>query len=653
MLDVEHSPSLPGSPGAAPLQPMSPDRVNQQRDAMLSSVRSDQIRDSDVHDKIRQFNNLAHTGPGAVASLSRQLERKTADAALKRAMLGREEAESEMRRYREEARVLRRQVEESRGRERKVGERLEDVMEKYGQAKETLQHSKSIWEKEIRQARKEVFKSQSSIVKLQEEIKAARSASKAAEESLEREKERSKAREQEAFASRYQLVEMQQQLEKALECVTFVEQERDAYKAAAKSEEIARIAAEGRLPLPPEEPDSEFASPKKERVSLSAVDIVSSASSEAEIEELTRLWQWEKQRADRTHEHLEFVQAECHLRCCPCAKSRPRRSTVTSTRQERSGPITIVDPADLLILGPKRESLVAPHPTESAHAEQEREQEREQEQKQEPPQPEVVESPVEEATPVEEPEVHEVHEAPKAPKEPRRSTIFVPSEGIFRTISQQDLQAMEKSDDSASEPPTPVDPQPNPPHYSRTPSVEPPTYALLAQERTSLLSLLNAPHEGESQCMTMNIPTASAHTREQDDEEEDEEEDAARPVSAAETEAETEPEREAEQPYDSRPHTSAAFYTVTTTTTVPIRDNREKNSLSRNENRVPSFDVNNPALTPTMTREQALAQIKERRGRARSAAQGLATPRRQMVTGTSDRRDVSGPAVKAAKGRSA
>lgn len=128
MLDVEHSPSLPGSPGAAPLQPMSPDRVNQQRDAMLSSVRSDQIRDSDVHDKIRQFNNLAHTGPGAVASLSRQLERKTADAALKRAMLGREEAESEMRRYREEARVLRRQVEESRGRERKVGERLEDVM---------------------------------------------------------------------------------------------------------------------------------------------------------------------------------------------------------------------------------------------------------------------------------------------------------------------------------------------------------------------------------------------------------------------------------------------------------------------------------------------------------------------------------------------
>lgn len=52
----------------------------------------------------------------------------TADAALKRAMIAREQAESDMRRYREEARVLRRQVEDGRERERKVGERLETVM---------------------------------------------------------------------------------------------------------------------------------------------------------------------------------------------------------------------------------------------------------------------------------------------------------------------------------------------------------------------------------------------------------------------------------------------------------------------------------------------------------------------------------------------
>ncbi len=130
MIDIEHSSSPPGSPGASPLQVMSPDRVNQQREAATFSIRPDQNqnRDSDVHDKIRQFNNLAHNGPASAASMSRQLERKTADAALKRAMLGREEAEADMRRYRDEARMLRRQIEESRGRERKVGERLEDVM---------------------------------------------------------------------------------------------------------------------------------------------------------------------------------------------------------------------------------------------------------------------------------------------------------------------------------------------------------------------------------------------------------------------------------------------------------------------------------------------------------------------------------------------
>ena len=59
---------------------------------------------------------------------SRHLERKTADAALKRAMLGREEAETEMHRYRDEAHALRKALEESTERERRVGERLEAVM---------------------------------------------------------------------------------------------------------------------------------------------------------------------------------------------------------------------------------------------------------------------------------------------------------------------------------------------------------------------------------------------------------------------------------------------------------------------------------------------------------------------------------------------
>ena len=117
----------PESPSGAPLQRLTPDRINQQRDSSLyystSSHPEDMasnLRDGSVHDKINQFNTLA--------AHSRQLERKTADAALKRAMIGREEAEGEMRRYRDEARSLRKQLEDGRERERKVGERLETVM---------------------------------------------------------------------------------------------------------------------------------------------------------------------------------------------------------------------------------------------------------------------------------------------------------------------------------------------------------------------------------------------------------------------------------------------------------------------------------------------------------------------------------------------
>lgn len=126
---MEQSSSLPASPtpsAGTPLREATPDRVNLQRDsALFSSLRSTvttstDIRDSSVHEKISQFNSLAVQ--------SKQLERRTADAALKRAMLGREEAENEMRRCRDEVRALRRQVEEGKERERRVGERLETVM---------------------------------------------------------------------------------------------------------------------------------------------------------------------------------------------------------------------------------------------------------------------------------------------------------------------------------------------------------------------------------------------------------------------------------------------------------------------------------------------------------------------------------------------
>ncbi|UNI19928.1 hypothetical protein JDV02_006070 [Purpureocillium takamizusanense] len=618
---MDVSSSLPGSPaGGGPLQAATPDRVNQRRESVMSALRNEG-RDSSVHDKISQFNNLS------VAMQSKQLERRTADAALKRAMVGREEAEAEIRRLKEEMRLLQKALQEGKERERRVGERLETVMENYGRAKETHAHTQALWEKEIRRARKENFKTQSNVVKIQEDLKSARSAVKILEENLEREKERSRTREQEAFTARYQIVGVQEQLEQALERIKLVEQERDAFKTAAKNEEVARIAAEGRLPLPKtEDPTDEFASPKKTtikytagkepRVSLSTMDIVSSAASEMEIEELTTQVLWERQRADRAQEMVDFLQAECQMHCCPCSKAKKRPSSSSPPQKRR------------------RESVESPEPHEHA--------------------PEDCSRPSPQAVPSPPPRIEEPEPEPrpvKSKKEPRRSTIFCPREGIFRTVSEQVAEAMEAESVAREEEPAPreldaqtldpMDVETNPRMYARTPSVDPPTFALLSHDRTSLQSLLNAPHSGgdvshsDSLPSIRNVPVV---------EEEEDEPAATAPLDHHIS------QRESPEP---RPHTSATIYTVTTTQ-VPVRDDNASSTSSFSERlRTPSgvsnasFDHTNPALTPTMTREEALAKIRERRGRVRSAAQAAATGPRKASKGT-DRRDVSAPTGKTA-----
>ena len=539
--------------------------------------------------------------------------------------------------------------------------------ENYGRTKETHAHTQALWEKEIRRARKETFKAQSSFVKLQEELKSARTSQKSVEDELEREKERSKAREQEAFAARYSLVGVQEQLDQALEKVKILEQERDAFKTLAKNEEdVARIAAEGKLPLPPSQgqvSDDEFASPKKRprMSSINIVDVQFSATSEAEIEELTRLWLWEKQRADRAVEHVQFLEVECQLRVCAASKcqSRDRGSTIRPTSRNRKRPSNsrITDAGDMLILSENGPSSPTPKP-----------------------------SPKRSKT-----------ERLREDKELRRSTVFVPAEGIFRTISQYEAESAPlrgseiaipsiehpPHESISSQPPTPSDRMPQ--AYARTPSVEPPDFAMLAKQRTSLLSLLDAEHRQDGHAIIFNIPTTpgpavaakplihhiniepeiespAGSVRNQDDDDADtqttmttmttgeysptqrlsmaaplpaipvsEQQQEQQPVSATTTEepyqyqeplAETEAQQQQEEEEFTRasailsmtrPHTSANHYSTTkvTVTKVPLREeNKDPNmaarlmklqrapSMSRLAGDKPSFDVNNPALTP-------------------------------------------------------
>lgn len=122
---------VPPSPGF-PLFPVSPERVNRQhlpQSPSLPSGLSTSLQDpfstsptkasSDVQGKVAQFNNLSKE------AIQR---RKDNEAALRRAVVGREEAESETKRLKEENKLLKMEIEEGRSRERRVGERVESVM---------------------------------------------------------------------------------------------------------------------------------------------------------------------------------------------------------------------------------------------------------------------------------------------------------------------------------------------------------------------------------------------------------------------------------------------------------------------------------------------------------------------------------------------
>lgn len=421
-----------------------------------------------------------------------------------------------------------------------------------------------MWEKEIRRARKDNFKSQSAIVKLQEELKSSRQSAKAALADYEKEKERSVNREQEAFSARYQLVTVQEELAQLQDKIKLVEQERDALRTIAKNEEIARIAAEGQLPLPASTDDDEFASPKKARRSLNPVTILSSAASEEELDDIRLLLQWEQQRADRAHDRVEFLEAECRLNCCTS------RAALQASSQSS---VPVVTAATL--------------------------------------------------------------------EARRTNTIFIPAEGIFRTVSPAPEESPwispAKKNLSPIFPPevsqaTPSHSQHEDSHahdtrvFARTPSCEPPAPAVVHDTRTSLLSLLNAPH-------SPSFPDNEDLSEGPEDEQEEEEGEGEEAVIASDPSPS--PAHKIFPDDSCRP--IPIFTTICTTTQIPLANPPDLTPQ-------PATVVPN-ALGPTMSREEALAQIRERRGRARSLAQGTMTPRKQMVEGT-ERRDISAPAIR-------
>lgn len=189
--------------------------------------------------------------------------------------------------------------------------------------KETNSHSQALYEKEVRRARKEAFKSSSMLVKAQEELKSARNKYTLMREQAEEQRRKVEEQTQETFSTQYQLVGLQEEIETLAQQKRIIVEERDALKRSLKEEELARIAAEGQIALPASKKGDEFASPAKKtrivrRESFKEnMDPLVSASQE-QITALRHDMYTEKKIRQKAEDQIHFMKMECQFRCCSC-----------------------------------------------------------------------------------------------------------------------------------------------------------------------------------------------------------------------------------------------------------------------------------------------------------------------------------------------
>ncbi|CRG89338.1 hypothetical protein PISL3812_06374 [Talaromyces islandicus] len=200
------SPSLkPNSPSKTPLYPASPDRINQQKLVGSPSLPSDlHPKSSDVQAKIAFINGLSRSG--SPAPNSQHSSSTSVSAALQRAILGREEAESALARA--DA-----QLSEAQSRERRISERLESLLEELQTTRERQAHERTLFEKEVRKARKEAFRAGSTLVKVQEELKLSKSEARTLKDDIRTEREAKENAKQEAFERAYALAGITEELQ--------------------------------------------------------------------------------------------------------------------------------------------------------------------------------------------------------------------------------------------------------------------------------------------------------------------------------------------------------------------------------------------------------------------------------------------------------
>lgn len=452
-------------------------------------------------------------------------------------------------------------------------------------SRETHNHTVTVYEKEIRRSRKEAFKSSSGIVKIQEELKATRNGLKMTQATLETEKTKTAKHEQEAFTAQYQLVGMQEEYRKAEERIKVLEQEREGLKHSLKEEEVARIAAEGRIALPPpaEGDDADLlSSPSK-----SPRKIVHNSDSEKEnvvpkkalqLKALQEELSQERRKRQKAQDQVDFMKMECQFQCCSCRIA------------EQTGKLYVHDSSYLL----EMERIKTSVPAQDA------------------------------AMDIDDPEAQNKNTEPTE-NNTRTNMAFSPISGTSSDVPGEDL-AYEES------------------HLGRD-SVLRSTPSIMDDPVVEKSEFIPRPSKEELDSSHTLLQQDPEHGIQSNFSLQTEESPEAADVIVMEPQTPTQYEFRTVTTTTTVPIMfSPAPVKIEQPSSLPSTPKTISHPGQYRMDASP-FPSNALKADGTLDREAALELIRQRRGRARSVAMGQATPKKQMIEGNV-RRDISAPAMK-------
>jgi hypothetical protein len=335
------------SPSKMPLFPSSPERMNQQKLANSFSMPSDlSQKQSVVQSKIAFINSLSRSGSPAPSPQQQASALSSASAALQRAILGREEAESAL----VNANTL---LSEAQSRERRISERLESLLEELQTTRERQAHERTLFEKEVRKARKEAFRAGSMLVKVQEELKLSRAESKTLKDEVRTERESKEKAKQESFERAYALAGMSEELQSLKDQLRAIDANNQQSVLESQVDDLE--GSEGKQAVDyTDQATSTSPTPRRPKRSVDALELLQATNSAAEhythkeetptkkirlsrrvsnkenqdpeilefqgdlITELKAEIKSEQRRREKAEDMVHFMKIECQFKRCSC-----------------------------------------------------------------------------------------------------------------------------------------------------------------------------------------------------------------------------------------------------------------------------------------------------------------------------------------------